>query len=108
MDIYVGSIPFKLKETELKAIFEKYGEVTSAKIIIDKITRQNKGFAFVEMPDEEEAKAAIEALDGSELEGRVINVSKSSPVKAGSLDKPKKKFFKKDEGKGSFKGSKKF
>ena len=79
MDIYVGSIPFKLKEEELKALFEKHGEVASAKIIVDKITRQNKGFGFVEMPNDDEALAAIEALNGSEVEGRAINVSKSEP-----------------------------
>ena len=79
MDIYVGSLPFKLKEEELKALFEKHGEVTSAKIIIDKITSQNKGFGFVEMPNDDEALAAIEALNGSEIDGRAIKVNKSEP-----------------------------
>ncbi len=50
MDIHVGSIPFKWTEKNLIALFEEYGEVESAKIVIDKITRQNKGFAFVNMP----------------------------------------------------------
>lgn len=77
MDIFAGSLPFKLKEEDLKQLFEQYGEVTSAKIIIDKITRQNKGFGFVEMPNEAEAQKAIEALNGFEVLGRqiVVNIS---------------------------------
>ncbi len=77
MDIFAGSLPFKLKEEELKQLFEQYGEVTSAKIIIDKVTRQNKGFGFVEMPNDEEAKKAIDALNGFEVLGRPIVVNKS-------------------------------
>lgn len=81
MDIFAGSLPFKLKEEDLKQLFEQYGEVTSAKIIIDKITRQNKGFGFIEMPNEEEAKKAIEALNGFEVLGRQIVVNKSEKDK---------------------------
>jgi RNA recognition motif-containing protein len=77
MDIFAGSLPFKLTEGDLKKLFEQYGEVTSAKIIIDKITRQNKGFGFIEMPNEEQALIAIEALHGSEVMGRQIVVNKS-------------------------------
>ena len=61
MDIYVGSISFKWEDKKLREVFEAYGEVESAKIIIDKITRQNKGFGFVTMPNDEEAKTAIKA-----------------------------------------------
>lgn len=77
MDIYVGSLPFKMKEAELREIFEKYGEVSSAKIIIDKITRQSKGFGFVEMPDEAQAKDAIANLNGQESMGRELVVNES-------------------------------
>jgi RNA recognition motif-containing protein len=77
MDIFVGSLPFKLKESQLKETFEAYGEVTSVKIIIDKITRQNKGFGFVEMPNDGEANRAIKALNGSEMDGRKIIVNQS-------------------------------
>jgi RNA recognition motif-containing protein len=77
MDIFAGSLPFKLSEEDLKKLFEQYGEVTSAKIIIDKITRQNKGFGFIEMPNEEDALKAIEALNGFEVLGRQIVVNKS-------------------------------
>jgi RNA recognition motif-containing protein len=74
MDIFAGSLPFKLKEHQLRAIFEKYGEVSSVKIIIDRITRQNKGFGFVVMPNEDQAKHAIKELNGVELDGRAIKV----------------------------------
>jgi RNA recognition motif-containing protein len=86
MDIHVGSIPFKWKEAQLREIFEAYGEVTSATIIIDKITRQNKGFGFVEMPKVGEAYRAIKALNGAEMEGRKITVS----VSEGKKDADKK------------------
>lgn len=77
MDIFVGSLSFKLKESELREAFEKYGKVSSAKIIIDKITRQSKGFGFVEMPDEVEARAAINALNGADMYGRPLVVNES-------------------------------
>jgi RNA recognition motif-containing protein len=77
MDIFVGSLPFKMDEEELKALFEHLGEVDSVKIIIDKATRQNKGFGFVQMPNEAEALKAIEELNGFEVMGRKIVVNKS-------------------------------
>ncbi|MES2734622.1 MAG: RNA-binding protein [Bacteroidota bacterium] len=89
MDIFVGSLPFKLKETELREIFEKYGEVVSATIVIDKITRQNKGFGFVEMAVDAQAYKAINELDGTEIDGRKIVVNKSEPKK----EKSKKRRF---------------
>ena len=70
MDIFVGSLPFKIKSDQLKALFEEFGEVESVKIIMDKITRQNKGFGFVVMPNHHEAKLAIDALNGKEIMGR--------------------------------------
>ena len=84
MNLFVGSLPFRLTEAELREIFEEYGEVSSAKIITDKISGRSKGFGFVEMPDDEAAKKAIEALNGSEVEGRSIVVNKAE-------DKPDRK-----------------
>ncbi len=77
MNIYVGSLHFKMNEAELKEIFEEYGEVTSAKIIFDKYSGKSKGFGFVEMPNEAEAKKAIEELNGAEVSGRNIIVNES-------------------------------
>src|ERR1700741_3918426 len=88
MDIFAGSLPFKLSEEELKKLFEQFGEVNSAKIIIDKVTRQNKGFGFIEMPNEDEALKAIEALNGFEVLGRQIVVNKSEKKE----DREKKDF----------------
>ncbi|MBC7884550.1 MAG: RNA-binding protein [Saprospiraceae bacterium] len=86
MDIHITGIPFKWSEKNIKEIFGEYGEVTSVKIIIDKITRQNKGFGFVTMPDNEAALKAIERINGAEFEGRRITVSPSVPK--GSIKKP--------------------
>ena len=81
MNIFVGSLPFRLEETELKDLFEEYGEVSSAKIITDKLTGRSKGFGFVEMADDEEAKQAIEALNGTEIMGRSIVVNQAEERK---------------------------
>jgi RNA recognition motif-containing protein len=77
MNIYVGGLHFKMSEAELKETFEKYGEVTSAKIIIDKYSGKSKGFGFVEMPNDAEAKKAIGELNGTEISGRNITVNES-------------------------------
>lgn len=89
MDIFVGSLSFKLKESELREAFEKFGEVSSAKIIIDKITRQSKGFGFVEMPDEEQAKLAISELNGVEMYGRPLVVNESQKKERTPGDQPR-------------------
>lgn len=82
MNIFVGSLPFSLEEAELKGFFEEYGEVSSARIITDKFSGRSKGFGFIEMPNDEEAKKAIEELNGAEVDGRTIVVNES-------IEKPK-------------------
>jgi RNA recognition motif-containing protein len=81
MNIFVGGLPFKVDERELKEIFEKYGELTSVKLIIDKQSGRSKGFGFVEMADDEAGQQAIDALDGTELYGRTIGVRVSEDKK---------------------------
>ena len=81
MNIFVGSLPFKIEETELKELFEEYGEVASAKIITDKFSGRSKGFGFVDMPNDEEAQKAIDGLNSTEVGGRVIVVNKSEERK---------------------------
>ena len=83
MNIFVGSLPFKIEESELQEIFEEYGEVTSVKIITDRATGRSKGFGFVEMTSEEEAKKAIDELNNAEIEGRTIVVNKAEEKKEG-------------------------
>ncbi len=80
MNIFVGGLPFKVDEKELREIFEKFGEPTSVKLIIDKQSGRSKGFGFVEM-DDESGQQAIEALDGTELYGRKIGVRISEDKK---------------------------
>lgn len=79
MNIYVGNLSYNMQETELKETFEEYGTVESAKIIIDRMTNRSKGFGFVEMPDDEEAKTAISELDGKEIGGRPLKVNEARP-----------------------------
>lgn len=83
MNIFVGSLPYSLDESELREMFEEYGEVSSAKIITDKFSGRSKGFGFVEMPDDEAAKKAIDGLNETEIDGRTIVVNKSEPKKEG-------------------------
>jgi len=64
MNIYVGNVDFKATEEQLSDLFAEYGEVTSVKIITDKLSGRSKGFAFVEMANDDEGQAAIEALNG--------------------------------------------
>lgn len=77
MNIFIGNLNFTLSEDELREVFEEYGEVSSAKIITDKYSGRSKGFGFVEMDDDEQANKAIEALNGSSLKGRDINVNQA-------------------------------
>ena len=83
MNIFCGSLPFRMDESELREHFETYGEVESVKIITDKFTGRSRGFGFVEMPNDDEAKKAIEELNGSEIGGRAIIVNKSEERKEG-------------------------
>ena len=78
MNIFIGSLPYSVKETNLKEIFEKYGEVSSATVITDKFSGRSKGFGFVEMDDDAAAQKAIDELNGSEMEGRTIVVNKAN------------------------------
>lgn len=75
MNIYVSNLSFRLTEDELKNQFSKYGDVSSAKIILDKATNRSRGFGFVEMPSSDEANEAIKDLNGKEIEGRALSVS---------------------------------
>jgi len=77
MNIYVGNLNYNLGEDELREIFEEFGEVNSAKIIIDKYSGRSKGFGFVEMSDDEEANSAIAALNDKEFQGRNMKVNQA-------------------------------
>jgi len=79
--LYVGGLPYETTEDALKDLFAEAGTVTSAAIIVDKISGRSKGFGFVEMSSEEEAQKAIDTLNGKEFEGRTIVVDEAKPMK---------------------------
>jgi RNA recognition motif-containing protein len=79
MNIYVGNLPFETTDDDLRAMFEKHGEVSSAKVISDQYTGKSRGFAFVEMPDTEKGNAAVAEFNGSDLGGRTLKVSEAKP-----------------------------
>jgi RNA recognition motif-containing protein len=83
INIYVGNLSFDTKEGELRDLFATYGEVESAKIIMDQFTGRSRGFGFVEMTDRQEGTKAIEELDSKDFGGRSLKVNEARPKKAG-------------------------
>jgi RNA recognition motif-containing protein len=79
MNIYVSNLSFAVKDEDLREFFAEYGEVASAKVIMDKFTNRSRGFAFVEMPDDAAAQKAIDELDGATVDGRTIKVNVARP-----------------------------
>lgn len=81
MNIYVGNLNFKVTENDLEELFSEYGAVESARVITDKYSGRSKGFGFVEMENEEEAKKAIESLNGTSFQTRDLTVNEARPKK---------------------------
>ena len=79
MNIYVANISFKATDSDLKELFQQYGEVTSAKIIIDKETQRSRGFGFVEMPEATAARKAMTSLNGFNFQGKDLTVNEARP-----------------------------
>jgi RNA recognition motif-containing protein len=79
MNIYVSNLSFNVQDEDLRAFFTPFGEVTSAKIIMDKTTNRSRGFGFVEMSDNEAAQKAITDLDEAVVEGRTVKVMEAKP-----------------------------
>lgn len=77
--LYVGGIPYRTTEDEMRTAFEEAGTVTSVSIIMDRMTGRSRGFGFVEMADEAQAQAAIDRWDGKEFDGRMLSVSFARP-----------------------------
>jgi len=95
--MYVGNINYSTTEEKLKEVFGAYGEVTAVNLIIDKISGRSKGFAFVEMANEEAANAAQAALNGQDLEGRKIKVNEGREVGQNSRRRPINNNFNKNK-----------
>jgi len=79
MNIYVGNLAREVTEDELREAFEAFGEVSSAKIITDRISGESRGFGFVEMPVDDKGKEAMSGLNGTDLKGREIKVNEARP-----------------------------
>ena len=75
MNMYVSNLSFHTTDEDLKALFSKFGEVTSAKVIMDRETNRSRGFGFVEMPSDDAAKEAMAGLNNKDIEGRALSVS---------------------------------
>jgi RNA recognition motif-containing protein len=95
-NIFVSNLSFRLKNEDLQEAFEAFGDVSSAKIINDKVSGRSRGFGFVEMPDDEAADEAINALNGAELDGKTISVSEARPRDERPKDSRPKDFHSKD------------
>lgn len=79
MNIYVGNLNYRVRESDLQQVLEEYGVVNSVKLVIDRDTNRSKGFAFAEFANDDEAKNAIKELDGAEYEGRQMVVREATP-----------------------------
>ena len=79
MDIYVGNLSYRATEDELRHAFEVFGQVDGVQIVKDKLTGQSRGFAFVQMPQQSEAEAAIAGIHGREIGGRTLTVNQAKP-----------------------------
>lgn len=78
--LYVGNLPYSTNDQSLADVFSKYGNVLSATVIIDKMSGRSKGFGFVELEDDSQAQAAIKELNGTDMDGRKLNVSVARPM----------------------------
>ncbi len=83
--LYVGNLPYGVSSSDLQQLLGQYGTVVSAEVISDRMTGQSKGFGFVEMSSDEEAKAAISALDGQPHNGRTLTVNEARPREGGRM-----------------------
>lgn len=81
MDIYVGNLAYEVQDDELQEVFAQYGEVESARVLLDRDTGRSRGFGFVKMPNREEAESAIEALNESDFQGRPLRVREAEERK---------------------------
>jgi len=79
MNIFISNLTVAITDENLRDVFSEYGEISSAKVIMDRETRQSKGFGFVEMPDNAAAKKAISELDRAEYDGKIIKVAEARP-----------------------------
>ena len=87
MNIYVGNLAYEVTDEELQEAFSKHGQVDSARVIRDRFSGSSRGFGFVEMPNNQEAEAAINALNGQDLQGRAITANQARPREGNGGDR---------------------
>lgn len=91
--LYVGNLPYSINDSSLQELGQQFGEVVSAKVITDRMRdNRSKGFGFLEFATEEAAQAAIEGLNGFEIDGRALNVTVAKPMEERSGDRPRRSF----------------
>ncbi|GAB6120781.1 RNA recognition motif domain-containing protein [Dysgonomonas termitidis] len=90
MNIFIAGLSYSINDNDLKDLFTEYGEITSAKVIMDKATGRSKGYGFVELADNAAGQKAIEELNGAEYDGRTISVSEARPRTEG--DRPRRSY----------------
>jgi RNA recognition motif-containing protein len=92
MNIYVGNLPYAITPDEVKGVFSAYGEVAAVRLVKDRETGRAKGFGFVEMHNDDQAKAAIEAMNGQDVDGRKVVVNEARPRE----ERPRREFVKRE------------
>ncbi len=79
MNIYVGNLSYSTTDEDLRSAFEQHGAVSAARVIFDRVENRSRGFGFVEMPSDSEGQAAIDAMNGADLDGRTLKVNEARP-----------------------------
>ena len=79
LNIYVGNLPYSTTDASLQEAFSAHGSVNQAKVVVDRVTDRSRGFGFVEMANDDEGRAAIEAMNGTEMDGRTLVVNEARP-----------------------------
>lgn len=93
MQIYIGNLSYNTGETQIQSLFAPYGVIENVQVIMDKFTGRSRGFGFVTMPNDQEAQAAIAALDGKEFEGRALKINEARPREEGGGSRPPRRPF---------------
>ncbi len=90
MRLYVGNLSYSTKEADLRKMFEEFGELASVAVISDRDTGRSKGFGFVEFTNDEDAKAAMDDLNGKDVDGRVLKINEARPREEGGGGRPRR------------------
>lgn len=101
MNIFIAGLSYSINDNDLRDLFSEYGEISSAKVIMDRATGRSKGYGFVELADNTSGQKAIDELNGAEYDGRTISVSEARPRTEGN-DRPRRSFDNNRGGNGGY------